>query len=149
MAGGRGSGRHRRGRGRAANPAAANRTARVGHLIKQIIAEELESIDDDRMLLVSITSVDVDRELHRAVVWFTTLDGDDDPVVEEAFEEHRGRLRRAVSRQARLRHTPELVFRPDETLRSAERIESLLLDDERPPVPDPDEQSTDRGDGEG
>jgi ribosome-binding factor A len=147
MAGGRSSGRHRRSRG--ANPAAANRTARVGHLIKQIVAEELESIDDERMLLVSITGVDVDRELHRAVVWFTTLDGDDDALVEEAFEEYRGRLRRAVSRQARLRHTPELVFLPDETLRSAERIESLLLEDDRPPVPDPDEGSAGHGDGEG
>lgn len=123
-------------RGRRANPAAGNRTARVGELIRRILAEELESFDDERLSMVSITSVVVDRELHRAVVWFTTLQGDDDPEIAEAFEEYGGRLRRAVSSQARLRHTPMLEFRFDETLQSAERIEDLLLRDDRPPVPD-------------
>ena len=138
MAGGRRSGRYRSGekRGgsrRRGNPAAANRTARVGELIKRIVAEEIESFDDDRLAMVSITGVDVDRELHRAVLWFTALDGDDDPAIEEAFAEYRGRLRRAVGNQARFRHTPELEFRADETLRSAERIETLLANDDRPP----------------
>ena len=100
-------------RARRANPAAASRTARVGELIKRIVAEELEAFDDDRLHFVSITSVNVDRELHRAVLWFTTLDGDDDPEVAEAFEEYGSRLRRAVGNQARLRHTPLLEFRPD------------------------------------
>lgn len=114
-----------RGRGRP-DPAAANRTARVGELIRRILAEELDSFDDERLELVSITSVDVDRELHRAVVWFTTLAGDDDPDVAAAFAEHAAGLRRAVSAQTRLRRTPLLEFRPDVALRSAERIEDLL-----------------------
>lgn len=125
-------------RGRRANPAAAHRTIRIGELIKRIVAEELEGFDDDRLMMVSITGVEVDRELHRAIVRFTTLDGDDDPEVEEAFEEYRSRLRKAVGAQARLRHTPILEFRADEVLRSAERIETLLRSDDRPPVPDPD-----------
>ena len=41
-------------------------------------------------------------------------------------EEHGPRLRREVGDQTRLRKTPMLVFRPDEALRSAERIERLL-----------------------
>jgi ribosome-binding factor A len=123
-------------RGRRGNPASANRTARVGGLIKRIIAEELEQFDDDRLSLVSITSVDVDRELHKAVCWFTTLDGEDDPIVAEALTEYRGRLRKAVGDQTRLRKTPDLEFRADMALRSAERIETLLRNDQRPPVPD-------------
>ena len=126
-------------RPRRGNPATANRTARVGELIRRIVAEELEHVDDERLTLVSLTSVDVDRELHRAVCWFTTLDGDDDDEVAEAFAEHRGRLRKAVGSQARLRTTPELEFRADTTLRSAERIETLLRSDDRPPVPDLDD----------
>lgn len=126
-------------RSRRPNPATANRTARVGELIKRIVAEELEQLDDDRLSFVSLTAVDVDRELHRARCWFTTLDGDDDDAVLEAFEEYRGRLRKAVGSQARLRKTPQLEFRADTTLRAAERIESLLRDDVRPPVPDVDD----------
>ena len=119
-----------RGRRRVtSNPAAATRIARVGELIRRIVASELESIDDDRLDMVSITSVDVDRALHRAIVWFTTLDSDNDPAVAEAFDEYAGVLRKAVGSQAQLRHTPLLEFRPDTVLRSAERIEDILRDD--------------------
>ncbi|MYK73129.1 MAG: 30S ribosome-binding factor RbfA [Acidimicrobiaceae bacterium] len=107
---------------------AGHRTARVGELIRRIIAESMEQIDDDRLAMVSVTGVDVDRDLHRAVVWFTSLgdteEGDAD--IAEAFEEHSRGLRRIVGDQTRLRRTPELVFRPDTVLRSAERIERLL-----------------------
>ena len=122
--------------GRGRNPGSANRTARVGELLKRILAEELEQFDDDRLMLASITGVDVDRELHRAVCWYATFDGENDAEVAEALEEYRGRLRKAVSSQARLRKTPELEFRADTTLRSAERIATLLRSDDRPPVPD-------------
>ena len=118
-----------RGRHTTSNSAAATRVARVGESIRRIVASELELIDDDRLDLVSITSVDVDRALYRAVVWFTTLDGDSEPAAAEAFEEYAGLLRRAVGSQARLRHTPRLEFRPDTVVRSAERIEGLLRDD--------------------
>ena len=125
------------------NPANANRTARVGELVRRIVAEELDLIDDDRLVMVSITSVVVDRDLHKAVIWFTTLDAGGDAEIEEAFEEHRGRLRKSVSSQARLRKTPELEFRVDDTLRAAERIETLLRSDTRPPVPDLEVEAAD------
>ena len=120
------SGRH--------DPRADNRMARVGELIRRILAESLEELDDHRLDMVSITGVDVDRDLHRAVVWFTSLEGDDDAEVLDAFDEIRGRLRRVVGDEARLRKTPELQFRPDTALRAAERIESLNrdLDGEQP-----------------
>ncbi len=88
----------------------------------------MEQLDDERLAMVSVTAVDVDRELHRAVVWFTSLGNTDegDLDIAEAFEEHAGELRRTVGDQTRLRRTPELVFRPDAALRSAERIERLL-----------------------
>ena len=107
---------------------AGHRTARVAELVRRVVAESMEEIDDDRLAMVSVTGAEVDRDLHRAVVWFTSL-GDteeDDRAIADAFEEHAGQLRRAVGDQTRLRRTPELVFRPDTVLRSAERIEKIL-----------------------
>lgn len=119
------------------DPRADNRMARVGELIRRILAEALEDLDDPRLELTSITGVDVDRDLYRAVVWFTTLDGDADTEVLEALDQHKGRLRREVSDQARLRKTPDLQFRPDAALRTAERIESLFRElDPDPPGDD-------------
>lgn len=125
------AGRRRGPRGRRSTspgPAAATRIARVGELIRRIVASELEVIDDDRLDMVSITSVDVDRALHRAIVWFTALDGDNEPEAAGAFDEYASALRSAVGAQAGLRHTPRLEFRPDTVLRSAERIEDILRD---------------------
>jgi len=88
----------------------------------------MEELDDERLSMVSITGCEVGRDLHRAVIWFTSLDTSEtgDLTIVEAFDEHARRLRRSVGDQTRLRRTPELVFRPDMTLRSAERIERIL-----------------------
>lgn len=110
---------------------ASNRSARVGELIRRVIAEGLDELNDERLDMVSITGVEVDRELSRAIVWFTTLNDDDDPEIEVAFAQHAGRLRHAVSTQTRLRRAPFLQFRVDTTLRSAQRIEELLRNDTR------------------
>ena len=50
-----------RRRSRDANPQAGNRTARVGELIRRIVAEEIDALDDDRLSMVSITGVEVVR----------------------------------------------------------------------------------------
>ena len=129
---------------------AGARTAKAGELIRRVIASELEQIEDERLYLVSLTGVEVDRDLHKAVVYFTTFDRDDDPEIDEAFEEYRGRLRHAVSQGTQLRRAPELEFRSDTTLRSAERIEEILRQEaDRPPVPDLDTASSgdDEADG--
>jgi len=103
------------------------RTARLNTLFQEILAEELERIDDERLELVTIMSVEVDGDLSRAIVYFDTLGGeDDDERVLGALDEQRTRLRGAVGRQARVKRTPELVFRPDDVGRSAARLEEVL-----------------------
>jgi ribosome-binding factor A len=140
---GKGRGRHNR------SGAPGTHTAKAGELIRRVIASELEYIEDERLELVSLTGVDVDRDLHKAVIYFTTFDRDGDPEIDEAFEEYRGRLRHAVSQGTQLRRAPELEFRSDSTLRSAARIEEILRQEaERPPVPDLDSgAASEAGDG--
>ena len=104
------------------------RTARVNELCQEIVAEELERIDDERLELVTITHVGVDPDLRRALVEFSAL-GEDLPGAAEALAEHRYRLQAAIGRQARLKRTPELHFKPDELIERSSRIEELLRDD--------------------
>jgi len=105
------------------------RTARLNRLFQEILAEELERIDDERLELVTIMSVDCDASLDRAIVYYESLGGaDDDEDVLEALGEARPRLRSAVGRQARVKRTPELLFRPDEVVRGAARLEEVLRD---------------------
>jgi ribosome-binding factor A len=110
------------------------RTARLNRLFQQILAEQLELIDDDRLGMVTIMSVDCEADLRHATVYYDTLAGaDDDERVLEALGEARHRLQGAIGREARVKRTPELVFKPDDVARGAARIEEVfrsLHDDE-------------------
>jgi ribosome-binding factor A len=112
---------------RPASPYQVPRTARLNELLREIIGEELERIGDDRLEHVSITSVDVDNDLNRAIVTFDALAGETaDAEVMEAFASLRVRLQKAVGSQMYARKTPILEFRPDAVMRHAARIEELL-----------------------
>lgn len=109
------------------------RTARLNELLREILADELERSDDDRLELVTVTAVEIEGDLRHAVVFFDSLEGEDgDDVVLEALGEVRWRLQGAIGKQARMKRTPELSFRPDPAVREAARIESLLASGDRP-----------------
>ena len=106
------------------------RSARVGETLREIIAEELVRIDDERLAFVSVTGIDVDQELNRAHVFYDSLDGEDgDEAILEALGDHRIRLQGAIGRQIRAKKTPILDFQPDPAIRSAERIDDILRAD--------------------
>jgi ribosome-binding factor A len=109
------------------------RMARVNELCREILADELERIDEEALELVTVTHVTVDPDLRHATVSYSRLDRD---VAEagEALAAVRPRLQGAIARQARLKRTPELRFVVDDVLLRAERIEDLLR--AAPPPPD-------------
>lgn len=115
-------------RARHGNPRPYARTARVNELVQEIVAEELERIDDERLDLVTVTHVSVDPDLRRATVEWSRL-GQREEEAGAALAEHRVRLQAAVARQARLKRTPELSFRTDTVIAYGARIEELLRDD--------------------
>ena len=113
------------------------RTARLNTLVREIIADELERIDDERLEFVTLTAVVVDGDLARAAVYYDHSRGEEaDEEIAQAFTDLRKRLQGAVGRQTQFKRTPELRFQPDGVLRDALRIEDVLrgLSDE-PPVP--------------
>ena len=103
------------------------RSARLSETLREVIAEELVRIDDERLAFVTITNIDVDNELNRAIVHFDSLEGEEgDAPILEVLEEHRRRIQSSIGRQMRTKKTPVLVFRPDDVIRSAQRIEDIL-----------------------
>ena len=103
------------------------RTARLNELVREIVAEEIKKIDDERLGFFTVTAVEVDPGIEHAKVLWSDLGAPDD-VVLEVLEEHRPRLQQAVNRQTHLRRTPILSFHPDEVERTASRIEEILRD---------------------
>lgn len=103
------------------------RTARLNTLFQEIVAEALERIEDDRLELVTVTGVEVDADLNRAVVYVSAFtDADADAELLEALAAHRVAVQRAIGNEARVRKTPEVVFAVDPAIRTGARVEEIL-----------------------
>lgn len=103
------------------------RTARVNELVREVLADELERIDDARLGFLTVTAVDVTSDLRQATVYYSVLGPN------EAREETAGALRAitpqlkgSLARQVRLKYLPNLVFREDSGVARGERIEQIL-----------------------
>jgi ribosome-binding factor A len=105
------------------------RSARVNELVREILGDALERIDDDRLVLVTITNVRVDPDLRAALVEVSSL-GEDEELALEALVEHRVKLQSAIAKQARLKRTPELRFGIDKVIETGARIEGLLREEQ-------------------
>jgi ribosome-binding factor A len=101
------------------------RTARLNELLREVIADEIERIDDDELGFVSVTAVEVDSELTLAKVFVSSLDEDIDAQI-AVLANHRGAIKKAIGSQARIRRTPDLRFVPDPSVQTGGRIEEIL-----------------------
>jgi len=103
-----------------------SRLDRVNHAVQEVLGDELELIDDDRLELVTVTGTRVAPDLRSAVVWFSSLSHKEPESVAAVLGQHRARLQAAVARQLRLRRTPELTFAQDPAIEAGTRVEDIL-----------------------
>ena len=88
------------------------------------------------MGLVTVTGVDVSRDLRQAKVYVSVMGSETERAATfDGLDSVAGHLRSRVGRALRLRLAPEISFRPDESIARAARIESLLaqIKDGKPP----------------
>lgn len=105
------------------------RADRVAEAIRTEVATFLhEGAKDPRLVgIVTITGVEVGRDLRHARIFVTILGSDTERAATlEALESMKGHLRSRLARSLSLRVAPELSFRLDESVSRAARIESLL-----------------------
>ncbi|TET80447.1 MAG: 30S ribosome-binding factor RbfA [Anaerolineales bacterium] len=104
------------------------RVRRIGDRIQQELSLVLQrKVADSRLAMVTVTAVDVDRELAYATIYITAL-GEEDRMNEvlRALEGARGYLRRELAARVRLRSFPQLRFRWDFSQERGARIDELL-----------------------
>lgn len=109
------------------------RSARVNELIVEVVGEELERLSDPRLELVTVTGADVNNDLSRATVFYSSLGAHGEEPSDEAVAATAAaltsaapHLRAVLGRQVRWRSTPQLVFQPDPAILAGRRIEALL-----------------------
>ncbi len=82
---------------------------------------------DPSLKMVSLSSLELSRDLSVARVYFSMLDPDGDPApVQEGLERASGFLRSRLGREIKIRHVPELRFAHDDSAAEAQRMSSLI-----------------------
>lgn len=110
-------------------PRDPRRADRVGEAVREEVAAFLARDAKDPRLtgLVTVTAVEMARDLRHATVFVSVL-GDDAAKAStvEALSGMAPHLRGRVGRALRLQFAPELTFRLDQSVQRAARIETLL-----------------------
>jgi ribosome-binding factor A len=100
------------------------RSARVNEILREVLADQLERLEDidARLGLLTITAVECEPDLRHATVLFSSMS----EAEEEALGDVRVRLQAAISAQVRLKRTPQLRFAADPAISAGERVEEIL-----------------------
>jgi ribosome-binding factor A len=120
------------------------RARRIEEQIQRLLSDLVRrEVKDPRVGPVTLTAVEVSKDLSHAKVYFLPFASDKDPAaVQQALNHAAGFLRSNLVKQLKLRHVPELRFVPDETIAKAVELSALISravrDDEARHVPDPE-----------
>jgi ribosome-binding factor A len=114
------------------------RQKRVADRLQQETSLLLQEMNDPRLDLVTITQVNIDRELEYANVFVSTV-GDEArrKEVMKVLNGARGYIRREIAKRVQLRRAPEINFHWDPTPEKAETIARILdeIKSDDPPAP--------------
>ena len=103
------------------------RLLRIQERIKEELSEILlYEVADPRLQGVTVTDVEVDRELAYADIYVSSLDSSRKQDILQGFERAKGFLRTLLAQRIPLRTFPRLRFHWDDTPERAQRLEQLF-----------------------
>jgi ribosome-binding factor A len=125
-----------------------HRTDRVSAQLRRDIGQLVhQAVRNHGLPSVSVSDVEVSRDLAHAKVFVTALLAEHGPVAVKALKELAPELRFQLGKAVRMRHVPELHFHYDDSVDRGERIDTLLR--ESAPAPDEDGEPGDAPIGDG
>ena len=108
-------------------PKEFSRTRRVGEQMQRELARLMQrEIKDPRVGMVTVSGVDVSRDLSHARVYVSTLDDKAHEEVLAVLQKASGFLRRELGKSMSLRSVPALHFFYDDTTEEANRLSRLI-----------------------
>ena len=115
-----------------------SRLLRVNQLIREEISHLIQrELKDPRLGFVTVTEVDVSKDLRTAKVYVSVLGSETELQASlQALESARGFMRNWLVPRLRLRTVPQLTFHPDRSMAHAAHIQTVLeglRTEERPP----------------
>ncbi len=109
----------------------SKRHERINEEVHKALSELFRTVKDPRMAngLVSITHVDVTGDLRFATVYVSVLGSEHDgSEVMKALKSASSYLRRELGRLVKLRYTPELIMKLDDSITYGAKISKMIHD---------------------
>jgi ribosome-binding factor A len=113
------------------------RSDRVADLLQKEICEMLfKEVKDPHIGFITITGVEVSRDLKIAKIFYTTL-GNPDQIAESsrALQRITPFIKKHLGKRIRLRSIPDILFRYDNSLEYGAKIDHILDRLKEPPTP--------------
>lgn len=107
--------------------ASYNRTQRIGEEIRKVVSTMLiNGIKDYRInSMISVTDVEVTSDLSYAYVYVSILGGNKESSM-QGLKSACGYIRKEVGKNVKLRHTPEIIFKIDDSIEKGMYMENLI-----------------------
>lgn len=102
------------------------RMPKVNSTLREVLADEVERMNDSRLEMVSITGVETAPNLRHAIVYIDALGSEDHREALDALRGAAKRLQSAIARQVKMKYTPTLEFKVDRGVVEGERIDEIL-----------------------
>ncbi len=109
-------------------PREYNRHVRVGDQIQRIIAQVIANkMQDPRMSWVTVSEVNLSKDLRNATVYVTSLQENvETSELEKALNKASGLFRHEIGKQLQIRGTPKLRFLFDKQLKQGMDLHDLI-----------------------
>lgn len=103
------------------------RSQRVGDQLQRELAQLIQrEVKDPRVHMVSVTAVDVSKDLAHARVYITSLKDEQHDAAVEALNHAAGFLRHELGKALRMRSIPALKFYYDKTVEHGMHMNDLI-----------------------
>ncbi len=108
----------------------SDRMRRINEVLREVVGDAISDLSDPRIGFVTVTSVDTSPDLRSARVFVSVLgEVEEREMTLAGLASAHGVIQRRVAQETRMKRTPTLTFRYDDTVEKGVRI-SRLLDDE-------------------
>lgn len=104
----------------------SERMLKVNSVLREVLADEIERLNDERLEMVSVTGVDTAPNLRHAIVYIDVLSSDANEPALDALGRAAKRLQSSIAHQVRLKYTPTLEFAMDPGVVGGDRIDAIL-----------------------
>lgn len=96
----------------------------IQNKINEIINNEIDDLD-----FVSVTEVEITKDLQDAKVYVTSLMDGQEAYIIKTLNKKEGLIKKEIAKSIKMRKIPKLLFKYDDSLENYNKIDRLLKDE--------------------